>query len=41
MTQPDSEFDHDQPLETWVRFFVWLVIGLFIYFLYSRKRVET
>src|ERR1700730_2485180 len=29
------------PLETWVRFFVWLVIGLFIYFLYSRKRVEA
>ena len=28
------------PLETWVRFFVWLVIGLFIYFGYSRKRVE-
>ncbi len=26
------------PLETWIRFFVWLVIGLFIYFLYSRKR---
>jgi APA family basic amino acid/polyamine antiporter len=29
------------PLETWVRFFVWLVVGLFIYFLYSRKRVEA
>jgi APA family basic amino acid/polyamine antiporter len=28
------------PLETWVRFVVWLVIGLFIYFGYSRKRVE-
>jgi APA family basic amino acid/polyamine antiporter len=26
------------PLETWVRFFVWLVIGLFIYFGYGRKR---
>jgi APA family basic amino acid/polyamine antiporter len=29
------------PLETWVRFVVWLVIGLFIYFGYSRKRVEA
>jgi APA family basic amino acid/polyamine antiporter len=26
------------PLETWIRFFVWLVIGLFIYFGYGRKR---
>jgi APA family basic amino acid/polyamine antiporter len=28
------------PLETWVRFFVWLVIGLFIYFGYSRHRTQ-
>ena len=28
------------PARTWVRFFVWLVIGLFVYFLYSRKRSE-
>jgi APA family basic amino acid/polyamine antiporter len=26
------------PLETWIRFVVWLVIGLVIYFGYSRKR---
>jgi APA family basic amino acid/polyamine antiporter len=25
------------PLETWIRFFVWLIIGLVIYFLFSRK----
>lgn len=28
------------PLETWIRFFVWLVLGLAVYFLYSRKRTE-
>ena len=27
-------------LVTWVRFFVWLAIGLAIYFLYSRHRSE-
>ena len=26
------------PLENWIRFVVWLIIGLAIYFLYSRKR---
>ncbi len=25
------------PISTWIRLFVWLVIGLAIYFLYSRK----
>ena len=29
------------PLETWMRFFVWLLIGLVIYFLYSRKRTAA
>ena len=28
------------PAVTWVRFFVWLIIGLFVYFFYSRKRSE-
>src|SRR6202034_2196673 len=29
------------PLETWLRFFVWLIIGLFIYFLYGKKRTAN
>jgi hypothetical protein len=28
------------PIETWVRFLVWLIIGLTIYFVYSRHRSE-
>ena len=28
------------PARTWVRFFVWLIVGLFVYVLYSRKRSE-
>jgi APA family basic amino acid/polyamine antiporter len=28
------------PAKTWLRFFVWLIIGLFVYFFYSRKRSE-
>ena len=28
------------PLETWIRFFVWLVIGLVVYFTYSRHHSE-
>jgi APA family basic amino acid/polyamine antiporter len=28
------------PTITWVRFFVWLIIGLAVYFFYSRKRSE-
>lgn len=29
------------PLITWIRFFVWLLIGLLIYFVYGRKRTQT
>jgi APA family basic amino acid/polyamine antiporter len=29
------------PLETWIRFVVWLVIGLTIYFFYGRKRTAA
>jgi APA family basic amino acid/polyamine antiporter len=28
------------PIMTWLRFFVWLAIGLIVYFGYSRKRSE-
>ena len=28
------------PIITWYRFLIWLVIGLFIYFFYSRHRSE-
>jgi APA family basic amino acid/polyamine antiporter len=28
------------PIINWIRFFVWLLIGLAIYFLYSRHRSE-
>jgi APA family basic amino acid/polyamine antiporter len=28
------------PAKTWIRFFVWLIIGLFVYVFYSRKRSE-
>ena len=28
------------PAKTWLRFFVWLIVGLFVYVLYSRKRSE-
>jgi APA family basic amino acid/polyamine antiporter len=28
------------PARTWERFFIWLIVGLFVYFLYSRKRSE-
>ena len=29
------------PLETWVRFFVWLAIGLTIYFFYGKRRAAV
>ena len=29
------------PRETWIRFFVWLAIGLVIYYFYGRKRTAT
>jgi APA family basic amino acid/polyamine antiporter len=28
------------PLETWVRFFVWLVVGLLIYTFFGRKHSQ-
>jgi APA family basic amino acid/polyamine antiporter len=28
------------PILTWLRFFVWLIIGLMVYMLYSRHRSE-
>jgi APA family basic amino acid/polyamine antiporter len=28
------------PARTWLRFFIWLIIGLGVYTLYSRKRSE-
>jgi basic amino acid/polyamine antiporter, APA family len=28
------------PIMTWLRFFIWLAIGLCIYFFYSRHRSE-
>ena len=29
------------PLETWIRFFGWLAIGLVIYFVYGKRRTEA
>jgi APA family basic amino acid/polyamine antiporter len=28
------------PVQTWVRLFVWLAIGLVIYFAYGRRKAE-
>ena len=28
------------PLETWIRFVIWLLLGLIIYFAYGRKHSE-
>jgi APA family basic amino acid/polyamine antiporter len=28
------------PILTWLRFFVWLIVGLMVYWLYSRHRSE-
>jgi basic amino acid/polyamine antiporter, APA family len=28
------------PIMNWIRFFVWMAIGLFIYFMFSRKHSE-
>jgi APA family basic amino acid/polyamine antiporter len=28
------------PVETWVRFLVWMIVGLFIYIVYSRHQSE-
>jgi APA family basic amino acid/polyamine antiporter len=29
------------PLLTWIRFFVWLILGMLVYFGYSRSRVAA
>jgi APA family basic amino acid/polyamine antiporter len=29
------------PVETWVRLFVWLALGMAIYFLYGRRRAAA
>jgi APA family basic amino acid/polyamine antiporter len=29
------------PAETWVRFIVWMLIGLVIYFLYSKQQLPV